>query len=266
MAMQSSSVLVALGCAALVIVSSFLPSFVVYLALFAGAAIAGLLHLAETSPAPTEPVPESISPAQFSSVSAKILPEQLSTLPVKTPEPHEPAALNIPEPDQVETPELSAVDTPESPRFVREESGGFVMVDKTPSLEELSKAESEAEEEEDYPPQPRRFSVPPASNRPSPDLAGLSTKQITALEGMREIFKTETYPDQADPTYWFQLDDGLFLKFLQARDFNLKKAETMLKDTLAFRRKHVPHTISIDEPALQALLRFKVSQKYILWS
>ncbi|KAH9251537.1 hypothetical protein BASA81_010568 [Batrachochytrium salamandrivorans] len=91
-------------------------------------------------------------------------------------------------------------------------------------------------------------------NRPPVDLSLLAPNELQALESMRLLFKSESYPDQQDPNSWFQLEDWTYLRYLRARNYDVPKAELMLKNTLEMRRKYSPHLLSENDSVLRAQL------------
>jgi hypothetical protein len=62
---------------------------------------------------------------------------------------------------------------------------------------------------------------------------------------MRQEFHKADYPEKDDPNARFKLDDMTYLRFLRARDFNVKNSKAMLQDHLNFRAKWKPESISL---------------------
>lgn len=94
--------------------------------------------------------------------------------------------------------------------------------------------------------------------RPKADLTVLSAEELKKLEQMRAIFASEPYPDQEDPSSWFQLEDWTFLRYLRARDFDLAKSEKMLRDTLEIRRTYSPHKLTPDDAGMRNILNLGI--------
>jgi len=90
------------------------------------------------------------------------------------------------------------------------------------------------------------------------DVTNLNVEQQRALETMRELFKDEVYPDQEDPTSWFQLNDWTLLRYLKAKGFDVPSARDSLKNTVEFRKKYKPHLLTPEDPDVAQGLAFKV--------
>jgi hypothetical protein len=90
-----------------------------------------------------------------------------------------------------------------------------------------------------------------ASSFPLADLSNLSAHETECLQQMRDLFKDTENPDGEDS--WFQLKDHTFLRYLKARGFQVKKAKSMLEDTLAFRAKYHPDQLAEETPELSKL-------------
>eukprot|EP01118_Nematostelium_gracile_P016428 TRINITY_DN6803_c0_g1_i1.p1 TRINITY_DN6803_c0_g1~~TRINITY_DN6803_c0_g1_i1.p1 ORF type:complete len:250 (-),score=74.53 TRINITY_DN6803_c0_g1_i1:10-759(-) len=72
----------------------------------------------------------------------------------------------------------------------------------------------------------------------------LSEKESTNLEALKEkIYDDMKLSDQEKA--W--LDDPCFLRYLRARDLDVSKAETMLKESLEWRRQMKPHEIKTED-------------------
>jgi len=75
-------------------------------------------------------------------------------------------------------------------------------------------------------------------------------EQTKALEEIREAFKDAEYPEKGRPSSTFALNDYTYIKFLRARDYDVKKASKILRDHLAFRNKFNPEQVTSTSPGV----------------
>eukprot|EP00516_Mucochytrium_quahogii_P013420 CAMPEP_0203797650 /NCGR_PEP_ID=MMETSP0100_2-20121128/8763_1 /ASSEMBLY_ACC=CAM_ASM_000210 /TAXON_ID=96639 /ORGANISM=" , Strain NY0313808BC1" /LENGTH=466 /DNA_ID=CAMNT_0050703013 /DNA_START=523 /DNA_END=1920 /DNA_ORIENTATION=+ len=71
----------------------------------------------------------------------------------------------------------------------------------------------------------------------------LDSKQLGALEQMREAFKDAKVTEVEQNIGTFEMDDLTFLRFLRARDYDVKKATTMLNNHVEWRNKIIPASV-----------------------